>query len=51
MELNLFQTLIYIYSPLAYFIFHLHQAALNGATAGVSVFVGMHYIQYSIIYL
>ena len=40
MELNLFQTL----SPLAYSIFHLHQAALNGATAGVSVSVGIHYI-------
>ena len=39
MELNLFQTL----SPLAYSIFHLHQAALNGATAGVSVSVGIHY--------
>ena len=40
MELNLFQTL----NPLAYSIFHLHQAALNGATAGVSVSVGIHYI-------
>lgn len=40
MELNLFQTL----SPLAYSIFHLRQAALNGATAGVSVSVGMHCI-------